>query len=113
MPHEQSAWGITMQVSINSCEALSHPFRHRLDRTERDLVATGAHCITKFLRRHRPRNKISLRLVALSPQQKTQLLFRLDTLCDDLDIQSMRHRNDGPHHSGGVGIGPRLLHEAL
>jgi hypothetical protein len=53
----------------------------------------------------------TLRLVAIAAQQKVQLVSSLNTLGDHLQIQAMRHGNDGSHDRRRVGIRGQTFHK--
>src|ERR1700733_1332145 len=81
---------------------LPDPPTHWLNRTKRNLVAVVSYSLAKLLLCHGPPDKIALRLIALPSQQKAQLFVGLNTLGNHLDIQSVRHRNDGSHDGGRI-----------
>ena len=67
----------------------------------------------KIPRRNRKAKKISLRLIALSAEQKAQLLIGLNAFRDHLDVQPVRHRNDRSHHRRGIDVRLGLSYKTL
>src|SRR5260370_10789 len=54
-----------------------------------------------------------LRIIAAVPAQELELIARLDTLCDDFEIEALAHVDDGAHDGGVVRVDGHIAHEGL
>ena len=66
-----------------------------------------------FVRRHRPRQPVTLHFLAAFVAQELQLVVSLDAFGDHGQLQRMGHRDDGPGDGGVVWIDRDVADESL
>ena len=62
---------------------------------------------------HRSRDKMTLRFIAFSAYQESQLFVSFHAFCNHPYVETVRHGNDRPYHRRSVRVSSRLLHKAL